>query len=101
LPDPSRAFVYSHRLQLSALAAFYGGDALGVTRLGGRRDAYDDWTDRAALRGEDAIYFCDDFNYAPPEQPFRRCDAAGELRIVRHGRHVRTFFFWRCLDLEG
>ena len=101
LPDASRAFVYSHRLQLSALAAFYGGDALGVTRLGGRRDTYDDWTDRAALRGVDAIYFCDDFNYAPPEQPFRRCDEAGELPIVRQGRRVRTFFFWRCLDFAG
>jgi hypothetical protein len=101
LPAPERAFVFSHRLQLSAPAAFYGGDALGVTRLGGRRDAYDDWTDRAALRGRDAVFFCDDFHYMRPEEPFRRCDDAGELRIIRHGRHVRTFFFWRCFDLEG
>jgi 4-amino-4-deoxy-L-arabinose transferase-like glycosyltransferase len=100
LPDPARAFVYSHRLQLSALAAFYGGDGLPVMRLGGRRDAYDDWTDRSALRGRDAVYFCDDWHYANPEEPFRRCDNAGELRIVRHDRRVRTFFFWRCVDLE-
>ncbi|WP_243336731.1 ArnT family glycosyltransferase [Anaeromyxobacter soli] len=97
----ARPFVFSRRLQLSALAAFYGGDGLEVTRLGGRRDQYDEWTSPEALRGRDAVYFCDDLKFrAPDELPFQRCEAAGELPIVRHGRTVRRFFFWRCFAYQ-
>ncbi|WP_242393649.1 glycosyltransferase family 39 protein [Anaeromyxobacter oryzisoli] len=99
MPRPGRVFVYSHRLQLSALAAFHAGPGLEVTRLGGRRDdAYDDWA--RPRRGEDAIYFCDDQRYAPPREPFARCEPAGALPVTRGGRTVRTFHFWRCLGFE-
>jgi 4-amino-4-deoxy-L-arabinose transferase-like glycosyltransferase len=97
LPAPDRAFAYSRRFQLSALAAFHAGPALRVTRLGGtRRDTYDDWRAEGPRPGDDAVYFCDDQRFAPPAEPFRRCDPAGALDIVRAGRLVRTFHFWRC-----
>jgi 4-amino-4-deoxy-L-arabinose transferase-like glycosyltransferase len=97
MPRPERTFVFSRRFQLSALAAFYGGSDLDVTRLGGRPDAYDAWTPPGARRGSDAIYFTDDQRYAPPEHAlFRRCEPAGTLDVVRSERTVRTFHFWRC-----
>lgn len=98
MPDPARTYVFSRRLQLSAMAAFYGGEDLDVTRIGGRHDQYDLWR-RPERRGEDAIYFCDDTHFAPPpaEAGFGACDDAGALPVVRAGRRIRTFHFWRCL----
>jgi len=99
MPDPARTFVFSHRFQESALAAFYGGEDLEVTRLGPGRDQYSEWTQPGTLRGRDAIYVSNDLWFkAPPESSFRSCTPAGELPVVRSGRKVRTFFFWRCLD---
>jgi 4-amino-4-deoxy-L-arabinose transferase-like glycosyltransferase len=101
LPAPDRAFAYSRRFQLSALAAFHAGPALRVTRLGGtRRDTYDDWRAEGPRPGDDAVYFCDDQRFAPPAEPFRSCDPAGALEVVRAGRLVRTFHFWRCLGYD-
>jgi 4-amino-4-deoxy-L-arabinose transferase-like glycosyltransferase len=96
-PRPDRTFVASRRLQLSALAAFYGGDGLDVTRLWGRRDQYDEWIPADGRRGEDAIYFCDDLHFAPPDAwRFEACERAPDLPVVRWGRTIRTFSFWRC-----
>lgn len=102
LSPERRPFVFSRRLQLSALAAFYGGDALEVTRLGGGRlDQYDWWTPPSALRGRDAIFFSDDFRYYTPDgYRFQRCEPEDALPIVRHGRTVRRFFFWRCFGYD-
>jgi hypothetical protein len=101
-PAPERTFVFSRRLQHSALAAFYTHGELDVTRIGGRRDAYDDWIPADGRRGEDAIYFCDDKWYAPPDGgAFSRCVPAGELPVVRAGRTVRTYYFWACKEYGG
>jgi hypothetical protein len=95
--EPAGAFVFSRRWQFSGLAAFYAGDAVEVTRLGGRRDAYDDWRDDTRLRGRTGILLYDDQYVAiPSEYPFRSCEPAGELPIIRNGRTLRTFTFWRC-----
>jgi dolichyl-phosphate-mannose-protein mannosyltransferase len=97
MPEPARTFAYARRFQYAALAAFNAGEGLEVTRLGGaRRDAYDAWRDDERLRGEDAILFADDWNTAGPDRRFARCEPAGELPIVRGGRRLRTFSFWRC-----
>jgi len=97
MPDPARTFVYSGRFQLSALAAFYGGEGLFVTRLGGRADEYDAWRGEAHLSGEDAIAFSDDEHaLVPGGEPFKACEPAGTLPIVRRGRTIRSFSFWRC-----
>jgi 4-amino-4-deoxy-L-arabinose transferase-like glycosyltransferase len=95
-PGAPPRFVFSRRLQLSAMAAFYTGGGLDVTRLGGRPDAYDAWAPRGARRGQDAVYLCDDQRYALPDAPFRACTPAGDLPIVRAGRTIRTFHFWQC-----
>ncbi len=101
-PDPRRTFVFSRRLQHSALAAFYTHGALDVTRIGGRRDAYDDWIPAGGRRGEDAVYFCDDKWYEPPDASlFSECTAAGVLPVVRWGRTVRTYSFWTCRGYAG
>jgi undecaprenyl-diphosphatase len=102
MPDPTNTFVFSHRFQGSALAAFYGGDDLEVTRLGPGRDQYSEWTRVERLVGRDAIYFADGLWFRPPPVgSFRSCVPAGELPIVRSGRKVRTFLFWRCLGYRG
>jgi hypothetical protein len=97
MPRPDQTFVFTRRLQFSALAAFYGGADLLVTRLGGRRDAYDSWTHPDELRGKDAIFFSDDLFFdVPDEYPFQRCETAGEWAHIERGRKLRTFYFWRC-----
>jgi 4-amino-4-deoxy-L-arabinose transferase-like glycosyltransferase len=95
-PGPERPFVFATRFQLSAKAAFYGGD-VEVTRLGGRRDAYDDWRDEEALHGRTGILLQDDRHGVDVAAlPFARCAPAGTLPIVRGTRTLRTFTFWRC-----
>ncbi len=96
MPDPERTFVYARRFQYAALAAFHVGDGVEVTRLGTTRDAYDDWRDDARLAGRDAILFGDSWQPPAPYVGFRACQPAGDLPIVRGGRTVRTFLFWRC-----
>lgn len=97
-PGGGRTFVYASRFQLSAQAAFHVGPDVPVTRLGGkRRDTYDDWRAEGPRPGDAAIYFCDDHHYAPPREPFRACEPAGSHDVVRGGRTVRTFYFWRCV----
>jgi hypothetical protein len=99
MPYPDRTFVFSGRFQFSALAAFYGGDELRVTKLGGRFDEYDAWRHEEILRGRDAIAFTDeDHPLALSEEPFRACAPAGTLPIVRRGTTIRTFSFFRCSD---
>jgi hypothetical protein len=101
-PNPARTFVFSRRLQHSAPAAFYTHGELDVTRIGGRRDAYDDWIPAGGRRGEDAVYFCDDKWYEPPDASlFAQCAAAGVLPVVRWGRTVRTYSFWTCRGYVG
>ncbi|BDG05219.1 glycosyltransferase family 39 protein [Anaeromyxobacter oryzae] len=101
MPRPEHVFVYTPRLQLSALAAFHAGPGLEVTRIGGRADAYDEWRRADGWRGEDAIYVCDGQRCGAPEEPFRSCAPAGALDVVRRGRALRTFRFWSCLDYGG
>jgi len=97
MPHPSRTYVFSGRFQLSALAAFYGGDGLLVTRLGGRLDEYDAWKGEDDLAGWDAVAFTDeDHPLELGAQPFRSCTAAGSLSIVRFGRTIRDFSFFKC-----
>ena len=99
MPDPERTFAFSGKFQLSALAAFHAGDGVRVTRITGRRDAYDEWRDDASLAGHDAILLRED-DHVPRagDYAFRSCDAAGRLPIERNGRTLRTFSFWRCWD---
>ena len=54
-----------------------------------------------ADRGRDAIFFSDDFRYYTPDgYRFQRCEPEDVLPIVRHGRTVRRFFFWRCFGYD-
>ena len=99
-PDPRRTFVFSRRFQYSAQAAFAVPEAT-VTRVGGRRDQYDVWRRTDQLTGADAVFLDDDeFPAGPPPGLFERCEAAGELPITLGSRTVRTFRFWRCLQLD-
>lgn len=98
MPQPDRVFVFTRRFQFSALAAFYGGKDLDVTRLGGRRDQYDYWRSDEHLRGKDAIFFSNDRHFFNPtsEYPFQRCEKATEWDQFHQGQKIRTFYFWRC-----
>jgi hypothetical protein len=96
MPVPSRTFAFSRRFQHAALAAFHAGEDVVVTRLGGRPDAYDAWRDAQRIGGWDAIFFADDWNPASPGDQFEGCERAGDLPVVRGGRVLRTFSFWRC-----
>lgn len=96
-------FVFSHRYQDSASVSFYLDPSIPLTRLTGRHDQYSIWRGDAALRGRNAIYFCDDHHYQPPNEafPFSRCRAAGALPIVYDGRLLRTVSFWQCDGYEA
>ena len=100
MPHPDRVFIFSRRFQFSALAAYYGGDDARVTRLGGRMDQYDLWRPEGEWDGWDAIFLsAEPFLFDPRQQyPFRSCEPAGDWELVRGGRRVRTFQFWRCFD---
>ena len=92
MPHPERTFVYSRHFQVAARLAFYAGDGLDVTRLGGRHDQYDYWRTLEGLRGRDAVFV----GY----EPFRSCVEVDEWSEVQGGEKVRTFYLYRCLGLE-
>jgi 4-amino-4-deoxy-L-arabinose transferase-like glycosyltransferase len=96
-PDRDRPLVFSSRFQLSALADFYGGEGLEITRIGPRRDAYYDWQPTDGWRGRAAIYFTDERRFQAPDPEFLgACARSPDLPIVRGGRTIRIFSFWRC-----
>jgi 4-amino-4-deoxy-L-arabinose transferase-like glycosyltransferase len=88
--------VVSHMYQLAAQAAFVLPER-SILRLGDRRDQYTIWQGAEQSPWQGVWVSHDRYFFDPMESEIDlNCTPDGELPILREGREVRRFFFWRC-----
>jgi len=100
LPNP--VFLLTDRYQIGAHLSFAMRKDIYTFRPG-RTSQFDFWQDIEALKSKNAIYITHNRYFKDPNDIYRfqKIELVKEVKLVRGGKEVRTFYLYYCQNFEG
>ncbi|MFB0525855.1 MAG: hypothetical protein ACETVO_00080, partial [bacterium] len=95
-------FLLTDRYQIGAHLSFATRKEVYTFRPR-RRSQFDFWQDMEELKGKDAIYVTHSRYFKDPNDIYRfqRIKLLKEVKLVRGGKEMRTFYLYYCHNFEG